>query len=92
MDRIHSFCYKWKVREFSLFGSVLRDDFRPDSDVDVLVKIENDAPWDLLDIVEMTNELQITFGRKVDMLEAESIRNPFQRYEIATNRKVIYEA
>ena len=78
--------------EFSLFGSVLRDDFRPDSDVDVLVKIEEDAPWDLLDIVEMTDELHKIFGRKVDMLEAESIRNPFRRYEIAKNRKVIYAA
>ena len=43
MDRIEAFCREWKVRELSLFGSVLRDDFRPDSDVDVLVSLEPDA-------------------------------------------------
>jgi len=45
MDRIEEFCRRWKIREFSLFGSVLREDFRPDSDVDVLVSFEPDAEW-----------------------------------------------
>ncbi len=90
--KIHEFCQKWKVKEFSLFGSVLRDDFGPESDVDVLVKIEEDAPWDTIDYVEMIQELQHIFGRKVDLLEAEGIQNPFRRYEIARCRKVIYAA
>ena len=52
MDKIEFFCRKWKIKEFSLFGSVLRDDFRSDSDIDVLVSFEENAGWDLFDIVE----------------------------------------
>lgn len=92
MAKIKGFCRKWKVKEFSLFGSALRDDFRPDSDVDVLVKIEDDAPWDLMHWVEMIEELQEMFGRKVDLVEAQAIRNPFRRHEIAKTRRVIYVA
>ena len=48
-EKIADFCRKWKIVEFSLFGSVLREDFRPDSDVDVLVSFSHDAQWSLLD-------------------------------------------
>jgi len=47
IDRIAEFCRRWKITELALFGSVLRDDFRPDSDVDVLVTFAPDAPWSL---------------------------------------------
>ncbi len=56
-DTIQQFCQKWQIRELSLFGSVLRDDFRPDSDIDVLVTFAPDAPWSLLDLVNMEYEL-----------------------------------
>ncbi len=90
MDRIEAFCRKWKIREFSLFGSVLRDDFRPDSDVDVLVSFEPDAPWDLFHLVEMRDELIALFGRDVDLVEKEGLRNPFRRRTILDTREVIY--
>lgn len=92
MDKIEAFCKKWKVKEFSLFGSVLRDDFRPDSDVDVMVSFEENAGWDLGDWVDMIEELKIIFGRDVDLLEKGSIRNPFRRHSIMTTKEVLYAA
>jgi len=50
-DAIATFCKKWQITEFALFGSILRDDFRPDSDVDVLVNFVAEAKWSLFDIV-----------------------------------------
>ncbi len=54
--KIAEFCKKWKIREFSLFGSVLRKDFRPDSDIDVLVTFSEDAKHTLFDLVHMEND------------------------------------
>lgn len=92
MDRIETFCRKWKIRELSLFGSVLRDDFRPDSDVDVLVSFEPDDTWDLFHLVEMRDELIALFDRDVDLVEKEGLRNPFRRRSIMDTREVIYAA
>lgn len=91
-SRIEDFCRKWMVCEFSLFGSVLREDFRPDSDVDVLIVLADDAPWDLFDWVDMIEELKVIFGREVDLVEKTAIRNPFRRRHILANHKVIYAA
>jgi predicted nucleotidyltransferase len=89
-ERIDAFCRKWKVRELSLFGSVLRQDFRPDSDVDVLVSFEKDVPWSLYDVVDMEDELRDVFGREVDFVMKEGLRNPFRRHEILSTRRVVY--
>src|SRR4030042_2499435 len=81
-EALEAFCRKWKIREFALFGSVLRDDFGPDSDVDVLVWFQPEAEWDLFDVVDMQNELATIFGRKVDLLDREAVeqsRNPSRR-------------
>ncbi len=91
-DRIEEFCRRWKIREFSLFGSVLREDFGPQSDVDVLVSFEPDAEWDLFHLVEMRDELMSLFGRDVDLVEKEGLRNPFRRRTILDTREVIYHA
>ena len=92
MDKIADFCRRWKVREFSLFGSVLREDFGPKSDVDVLVSFQPDSTWDLLDMVDMRDELVTLFGREVDLVEEEGLRNPFRRANILSTRQVIYAA
>ena len=92
MDGIEGFCRRWKIREFSLFGSVLREDFGADSDVDVLVSFEPDAEWDLFHLVEMRDELTALFGRDVDLVEKEALRNPFRRRTILDTREVIYHA
>lgn len=89
---IESFCKKWKVDEFFLFGSVLRDDFRPDSDVDVLITLSPEAEWDLFDWVDMKNELETLFDRQVDLVEKSTLKNPYRRREILAHRELIYAA
>ncbi len=90
IHQVVEFCQRWQVTEFSLFGSVLRDDFRPDSDVDVLVSFNPTAPWSLFDLVTMQDELQKIFGRPVDLVEREGLRNPFRKRSILSSREVIY--
>jgi len=94
IDREHlaDFCRKWLITEFALFGSVLRDDFRPDSDVDVLVRFSPESRWSLLDVIEMTEGLEVMFGRKIDLVEQEAIRNPFRRRAILSTKEVVYAA
>jgi len=89
-DKIAEFSRKWKITELALFGSVLRDDFRPDSDVDVLVEFSEEADHSLFDFVDMQEELAGLLGRKVDLVEKKGIRNPFRRYEILRAHQVIF--
>jgi predicted nucleotidyltransferase len=91
-DRIADFCRSWRIRELGLFGSVLRPDFRPDSDIDVLITFEPDVPWSLYDWVDMIEELEAMFGRGVDLVESSGLRNPFRRKEILATQQVIYAA
>ncbi len=76
-DQIAEFCRRWKITEFSLFGSVLRDDFRPDSDIDVLVSFAPEARWSLFDLAAMEEELEGLLGRKVDMLTRSSVEQSY---------------
>ena len=87
-----AFCRRHHIRRLALFGSVLRDDFRPDSDVDVLVSFAPEARWSLLDLVEIQEQLQEIFGREVDLVERAALRNPFRRHAILTSREVIHAA
>lgn len=87
---IEDFCRRWKVTEFALFGSVLRDDFGPDSDVDVLIELEPDAPWSSFDWIDMIDDLRGIFKRDVDLVEKSGLRNPFRRQHILHNMRVIY--
>lgn len=88
--KIVEFAHRWQVTEFSLFGSVLRDDFRPDSDVDVLVTFSPDAAISLFDLVQMKIELEKIFHRSVDVLEKDALENPFRKREILRTAQVIY--
>ena len=90
--KIHDFCLKWKISEMALFGSVLSEDFRPDSDIDVLVSFKAGAGWGLFDFVDMIDELEAVFGRKVDLVEKDSLRNPFRKQRILGSNEVIYAA
>jgi predicted nucleotidyltransferase len=91
-DKVVDFCRQWKITEFALFGSVLRDDFGPDSDIDVLVTFRNDAPWSMWDLLDMREQLQKMFGRAVDLVEKDALRNPFRKQEILQRHKVVYAA
>lgn len=90
--RIAAFCEKWRITEFAFFGSVLRDDFRPESDIDVLVTFDESAPWTLWDVFTMQDELVMLFGRNVDFVEKKAIRNPFRRHHILSSYEVIHAA
>lgn len=89
---IADFCRRWSIEELSLFGSVLRDDFRPDSDVDLLVTFVEGTQRSLHDWEAMEEELRAMFGRKVDLVEKRYVRNPFRRYEILRTHRVVYAA
>ncbi len=92
-DKIIDFCQRWKITEFALFGSALRHDFHPNSDIDVLVTFAPSATWSLLDHVQMQDELEIIFGRKVDLLTRRGVehsRNYLRRQAILDSAQVIY--
>ena len=91
--QINKFCKNWKINELALFGSILRDDFRPDSDIDVLVTFGSNADWSLFDHVKMQQELENILGRKVDLVSKRAIEhshNWIRRQEILETAKIIY--
>ncbi len=93
--QIGQFCEKWRVQELSLFGSVLRGDFRPDSDVDVLVSFAPEVHWGFHHLLEMKGELESLFGRPVDLVEKRLIDespNYIRRKHILTHLEPIYVA
>ena len=95
LDKIEEYCRKWKIKEFALFGSVLREDFRPDSDVDVLVTFEPDAGITFDNMVEMQEEIEKIFGRKVDLIErklVERSENYIRRRHILQSLEPVYVA
>ena len=95
MPEIEEFSRRWNVSAFAVFGSILREDFNTDSDVDVLLTPGPEARWTLLDIVRMQHELEGVFGRSVDVLTSRGVamsRNPFRRNEIQRTARVIYGA
>ena len=94
-EKLADFCRRWKIRELSLFGSVLRDDFRPESDIDVLVTFAPDAAWRFYDLIDMREELERMFGRSVDLVErrlVETSENYIRRRHILSNLETIYVA
>jgi uncharacterized protein len=95
-EEIAAFCRRWNVSEFALFGSVLRDDFRPESDVDVLVSyISPELAPSLFDHVDMQDELEAIFGRPVDLISKKGIElsdNRFRKKAILDSAKVVYAA
>jgi hypothetical protein len=93
--RIAEFSQKWKIVELSFFGSVLRDDFRPDSDVDVLVTFAPDGRYSQCDLVHIEGELEKMLGRKVDLVERCSIEqseNYIRRKHILNSPQTVYVA
>jgi uncharacterized protein len=93
-ETLSDFCRSHQITEFALFGSVLRDDFRPDSDIDVLVTFAPDAKISLLDLVALQDCLSDLFQRSVDLIEKPTIEaspNWIRRQEILKSAIVIYD-
>jgi len=89
-ETIAEFCQRWKVTEFAIFGSALRDDFNALSDIDVLVSFDDLAEITLLDLAQMQIELERLFNRPVDLVEKAALRNPYRRKEILETAQVVY--
>jgi len=92
---VEAFCKKWKVQELSLFGSVLREDFGPDSDVDVLVTFQSSAAWGFDEVAEMEAELARLLRRPVDLVERRAVErseNYIRRREILRTAEPVYVA
>ncbi len=90
-DELAALCRRYSVRELSLFGSVLRDDFRADSDIDVLVEFEPDAPIGLFDYPGLQEELAELLGRKVDLVSKRGLKQLVRDRVIASSR-ILYAA
>ena len=94
-DKITNFCKRWRILELALFGSVLREDFRSDSDIDVLVTFSPESRFDFLDLIAMKEELEDIFGRKVDLVNKRDIErsdNWIRRENILGTARVFYTA
>lgn len=94
-EQLEAYCRKWKISRLWLFGSVLRSDFRPQSDVDVLVEFTPEARWSLLDLVGAEEELSAIIGRPVDLVERECVErseNWIRRRHILDSARQLYAA
>lgn len=92
-EEITAFCHKWELTEFALFGSVLREDFRPDSDIDVMVQFHPDAHPTFSTLDQMETELKQLFQRDIDLITRKGIetsRNYLRRQEILSSARIIY--
>jgi len=94
-DAIAGFCRRNRIRSLALFGSATREDFKPDSDVDVLVEFEPGARPGLYELMDMEQELSVLLGRPVDLLErasGERSDNYSRRKHILTTAEPVYVA
>ncbi len=95
LEKIKDFCRRWQISEFALFGSVLREDFSPESDVDVLVTFSEDAHWSFFHLETMREELKEIFGREVDIVERRAVErseNYIRRRHILQSLEPVYVA
>ncbi|MEM9817570.1 MAG: nucleotidyltransferase domain-containing protein [Cyanobacteria bacterium P01_D01_bin.6] len=93
IEKIADFCQCWQVTEFALFGSVLRDDFGSDSDIDVMVQFHPEAHPTFTSLDQMEAELKVIFHRDIDLVTRQGIeasRNYLRRHEILSSAQVIY--
>ena len=94
-EKLAGYCKRWHIKELALFGSVLRDDFGPESDIDVLVSFLPEAEHGLFDMVNMEEELGQLLGRKVDLVSRRAVeqsRNYIRRRAVLESAEVIYAA
>ena len=95
MDALRAFCDRWNIATVALFGSALRDDFGPESDVDVLVTFAHGDRHSLLDEAQMEMELEAIFDRKVDLVDRAAMEqsgNEIRKRSILESAQTIYES
>ena len=94
-SELATFCKRWDITELALFGSVLRDDFRPESDVDVLARFAPAVQYRFADFMQMEEELAVLFGRRVDLVDLKAVeqsQNPYRKRAVLESAQVIYDA
>ena len=90
-ENLDTFCQRYQVRRLSLFGSVLRDDFQADSDIDVLVQFEPDARVGFMTLGKMQRELEALFQRPIDLIPQDGLK-PVIREEVLASAQEVYAA
>ena len=92
-EQVRRFCERWRITELAEFGSVLREDFRPDSDVDIMVTFASDVNWSLFDQAQMQGELSELLGRDVDLITRRAVEqspNWIRRKSILDSAQTVY--
>ncbi len=95
VEPLHDFCQRWKVSELAVFGSALHENYKLDSDLDLLISFEKDSQWGFFDLVNMESELGIIFNKKIDLVEKTAIsssENYLRRKGILENAQIIYQS
>jgi len=85
-------CEKYGIKELSIFGSSIRDDFNQNSDVDILVSFRKESEITLFDIMDLEKEFSQILKREVDIVEKEALKNPIRKKRILSTREIIYAA
>lgn len=88
-EAIAELCRRRRIRHLGLFGSVLRDDFHPESDIDVLVEFESDAQVGLFALIDIQDELAALMGRRVDLVPRQGLKNAI-RASVLDSEQVVY--
>jgi predicted nucleotidyltransferase len=91
MEEIRALCQLYQVRELALFGSALRDDFNPDSDLDFLVEFEPEAEVGFMSLARMQRELSAILNRKVDLVPKGGLKPKIRQF-VLSRAKVVYAA
>lgn len=89
---INEIAKKYNIKELSIFGSVLRNDFTNNSDIDLLIEFNKNTNYSYFDLLEIKEKLSYIFERPVDLIEKESLKNPFRRKEILNSARKVYES
>ena len=91
IERLRLLCHQYKVRRLFVFGSAVSNQFRPDSDIDMIVDFNHVELRDYADnYFSLKDELEKLFNRKVDLLEAQAIRNPFFKAVVDQEKQLVY--
>lgn len=93
-ERLQAFCRKWGIRELDVFGSVLRDDFGPESDIDFLATFESGTRYGLAELLDMEDELSALVGRRIDLVDRRQLEgretNPYRKASILRYKQPLY--
>lgn len=91
IQRIMNLCKKYRVKTFSAFGSVTREDFRDDSDIDFIVDFDENDPFKYTDLYfQLKENLEELLKRKIDLIEERGVKNHFFKQELNNTKILIY--